>query len=82
MKLADIRKIHKTLGIIISPFIFIMSFSAIFILLEHNKIVTFPDYVNKLIVNIHTWSILGHVTVFLIPILLLVIVITGIIIYR
>lgn len=82
MKTPAIRKIHKTLGIFISPFIILVAFTAILVLLEHNKIIVFPDNIGELILNVHTWSILGSVVVFIVPIFLLTMVITGLIIYR
>lgn len=76
-----IRKIHRLIAIISSPFLIIISLTAFLMILSRMKILNLSLTFDEWIYKTHTWDLIGGYAGLIFPVILLTIVLTGIILF-
>lgn len=81
MKITTVRKFHKYLGIILSPFIILVTITAFTLLLDIKRFTILPENIESLIFKLHTWFYIPGILALFVPILLLVLAASGIMLF-
>lgn len=74
----NLRKLHRWVALVAAPFLFIISCTATILMFDTTGVLSVPTEMVKVTYKMHTWKYLGGYIGILVPVLLMILVITGV----
>ncbi|MGD9580616.1 MAG: hypothetical protein AB7V50_04530 [Vampirovibrionia bacterium] len=82
MKNFNVRKIHRSCAVVMSPFLLLSVLTATTLILDHLKVVSLLEQQEKIIFKVHTWGIIAPYFGLFIALGLFIVIITGLMMFK